>query len=238
MVMLTITPTWLNAYPTAAIGILAMRGVANPTLCPALEARKIALEQALRTRFAGQSREAIKTLPEIQAYTAYYKRFKKTYHVQLQLESVALQGKPIPRVSALVETMFMGELQNFLLTAIHDLELVQLPISINVATGNESYITMNGTSQMLKPGDMFIADTVGVLSSIIYGPDARTKVTSDTRNVLFTVYAPEGIPGEAVRHHLEDMRDFVWLIAPDAVVTELEVYESDRYKMSSVDTMR
>ncbi len=222
--MLTLTEPWKTTYPTAAIGILAMRNVANPATCPALEARKAALEADLRARFADKSRDDIKALPEMQAYAAYYKRFKKTYHVQLQLESVALKDKPIPSVAALVETMFMGELKNFLLTAVHDLDVVQPPVSINVADGSERYVMMNNEEQPLKPGDMFIADAEGVLSSIIYGPDARTQVTAETRNVLFTVYAPEGIAAGAVQHHLEDMRDFVWLIAPGAEVIEMKVY--------------
>lgn len=224
--MLTLTEAWKTAYPTASVGILAMRGVANPATCPALQARKAALEAELRARFAGKSRADIKALPEFQAYAAYYKRFKKTYHVQLQLESVAFKDKPIPSVSALVETMFMGELKNFLLTAVHDLDVVQPPVRIDVAGGSEGYVTLNGQSQMLKPGDMFIADAVGVLSSIIYGPDARTQVTPETRNVLFAVYAPEGLPSEAVRRHLEDMRDFVHLIAPEAETLELKTYEA------------
>ena len=224
--MLIVTEAWKTAYPTASVGILAMRGAANPAVCPALEARKAALEADLRECFAGKTRADIKALPEFQAYTAYYKRFKKTYHVQLQLESVALQGKPIPSVAALVETMYMGELKNFLLTAVHDLDLVQSPVRIDVADGSESYVMLNGQSQVLKPGDMFIADTAGVLSSIIYGPDARTQVTAETRNVLFTVYAPEGIPSEAVRRHLEDMQDFVRLIAPEAETFELKIYEA------------
>lgn len=225
--MLTLTDTWTNAYPNAAIGILAMRNVTNPAACVALEARKVALEAELRERFAGKSRADIKAMSEFQAYAAYYKKFKKTYHVQLQLESVALKGKPIPSVAALVETMFMGELKNFLLTAIHDLDVVKPPISINVADGSESYITMSGETQALKPGDMFIADSEGVLSSIIYGPDARTQVTADTRNVLFTIYAPKGIPVDAVQRHLEDMQDFVWLIAPDAEIATLCVHTAE-----------
>jgi len=226
--MLIVTDAWKTAYPTASVGILAMRGAANPAVCPALETRKAVLEANLRECFAGKTRADIKALPEFQAYTAYYKQFKKTYHVQLQLESVALQGKSIPSVAALVETMFMGELKNFLLTAVHDLDVVQPPISINVADGSESYVTLNGKSQMLKSGDMFIADAAGVLSSIIYGPDARTQVTTETRNVLFTVYAPEGIPSEAVRRHLEDTRDFVRLIVPEAEMLELKIYEATR----------
>ncbi|MBN1876967.1 MAG: hypothetical protein JXA33_22285 [Anaerolineae bacterium] len=221
--MLILTETWKSAYSNAAIGILVMKNVTNPATCPALEVRKIALEAELRARFAGQTRADIRALPELRAYTAYYKQFKKTYHVQLQLESVVLKEKPIPSVAALVETMFMGELKNFLLTAVHDWDIVQPPISINVADGSESYVMMNGEAQTLKHGDMYIADAGGVLSSIIYGPDRRTQVTANTRSVLFTVYAPEGIVPEMVQQHLEDMRDFVWLIAPGAEVVELNV---------------
>ena len=224
--MLNLTETWKATYPNAAIGILAMRNVTNPKTCAAFEARKVALETELRERFAGQTRADIKALPAFQAYTAYYKKFKKTYHVQLQLESVALKGKPIPSVAALVETMFMGELKKYLLTAVHDLDVVQPPISINAADGSERYTMMNGKEQTLKVGDMFIADAEGVLSSIIYGPDNRTQVTAETRTVLFTVYAPKGIAADTVQRHLENMRDFVWLIAPESEVAELTVYEN------------
>jgi len=226
--MLTLTESWKTTYPNASVGILVMKNAANPATCAALEARKTALEADLRARFEGKSRADIKALPEFQAYAAYYKKFKKTYHVQLQLESVALKGKPIPSVAALVETMFMGELKNFLLTAVHDLDVVQPPISINVANGSESYVMMNGAEQTLKPGDMYIADAEGILSSIIYGPDARTQVTANTRNVLFTVYAPDGITRETVQQHLEGMRDLVLLIAPGAQATKLKVYGSNR----------
>ena len=89
--------------------------------------RRNRLESQLRERFAGQTRGDLDQLPVLQAYAAYYKRFKKTYHVQLQLESIAFKGKPIPSVAALVEAMFMAEVKNMLLTAGHDLDALQLP---------------------------------------------------------------------------------------------------------------
>jgi DNA/RNA-binding domain of Phe-tRNA-synthetase-like protein len=215
---------WKKAYPGAAVGILAMRGVANPAHHAALDQRKEALENQLRSRFAGYDRAMLKALPAIQAYNAYYKRFKKTYHVQLQLESIVLKGESIPHSAALVEAMFMAELENLLLTAGHDLDLVQEPVSIGVAEGSERYIRLNGQEQTLKAGDMRIVDAQGILSSVIYGPDRRTQITSGTRQVLFTVYAPPGIGEEAVDQHLRDIRDNVLLVAPQAEVTALHVY--------------
>jgi DNA/RNA-binding domain of Phe-tRNA-synthetase-like protein len=222
--MFVVSEAFKATYPTALAGVLAMRAVANPDSSPALDSRKEDLERALRSHFVGQDAAALKSLPEIQAYNAFYKRFGKTYHVQLQLESVALKGKSIPRVAALVEAMFVAELKNLLLTAGHDLEAVQLPVMLDVADGSQLFTMLNGRAQLLKPGDMMIADGQGVISSVLYGPDQRTRIVPATRRVLFTVYAPAGIGEQAVRQHLEDIQANVWLVAPEAETEHLEVY--------------
>ena len=82
---------------------------------------------------------------------------------------------------------------------------------------------MNGEVETLSPTDMFISDTKGVISSIIYGPDNRTPITPGTSEVLFTVYGPEGISSQQMTSHLEDIRLFVNLVSPDAHTTTLEV---------------
>jgi DNA/RNA-binding domain of Phe-tRNA-synthetase-like protein len=224
--MFEVTDRWRETYPQAAAGVLALGGVANPAHHAALERRKEALEGELRARFAGYDRPALRALPVLQAYANYTKRFKKTYHIQLQLESVALKGKSIPGGAALVEAMFMAELANLLLTAGHDLDAVEPPVRIDVADGTEIYTSLSGAEQQLKVGDMFIADARGVLSSIVYGPDDRTCITPPTRRVLFTVYAPAGIDPADVHHHLEEIRDLVLLVAPAAEVELLQVYRA------------
>lgn len=222
--MLSISNTWKTTYPGAFVGLLAMAKVVNPQHHPELEARKTEIEAQLRSQFANLERADLKALPTLHAYNAYYKQFKKSYHVQAQVESVVWKGKTIPSVAALVEAMFMAELKNMLLTAGHDLKKVQPPVKISVAAGDEQYLKMNGQEQVLKAGDMYIADEQGILSSILYGPDHRTQITPDTTQALFTVYAPPGIEPQTVRQHLEDIRDYVRMVAPQAEVTLLEVY--------------
>ncbi|MFC2094857.1 phenylalanine--tRNA ligase beta subunit-related protein [Candidatus Bipolaricaulota bacterium] len=214
---------WKAAYPGASVGILALRGVTNPKHHPAFDDCREELAEQLRSRYAGYDRAALKALPVISAYNAYYKRFKKTYHVQLQLESIVMGGKSIPRVATLVESMFMAELKNHLLTAGHDLEAVELPAGIDVADGTEKYIRINGEEQQLKPGDMMISDATGIISSVLYGPDRRTRITPETEQVLFTVYAAPGIDEQLVSDHLRDILAYVLMIAPDAEVEALEV---------------
>jgi len=218
--------TWKIAFPGASAGILAMRNVANPKDHPELDRLKDDLENRLRAHYSGSSRADINALPIIRAYHDYYSTFKKTYHVQLQLESIVIKGKTIPNVAALVEAMFMAEVKNLLLTAGHDLDTVQPPVLLDVSNGSERYILLNGQEQVLKPNDMMISDTQGVISSVIYGPDQRTRITPQTRRVLFTVYAPPGIGGQVVHDHLMDIQSNVLLITPEAEVESLAVYEA------------
>jgi hypothetical protein len=63
---------------------------------------------------------------------------------------------------------------------------------------------------------MMMVDGQGIISSVLHGPDLRTRITPDTREVLFAVYAPAGIREAAVRDHLEDIRANVLLVAPEA----------------------
>ncbi len=120
----------------------------------------------------------------------------------------------------------MAEVDNLLLTAGHDLDALQLPLTLEAATGGERYITLRGQEQELKPGDMYIADRAGIVSSILYGPDQRTQIQPQTRNVMFTIYAPAGIDEPAIVKHLEDIRQNVQLVAPRARVELLKVFGS------------
>ena len=217
---------WRSAYAGAHAGVLAMQDVTNPEHDTALQGRKGQLEQDLRRRFAGMDRAALRAHPILTAYAEHYRRFDKTYHVQLQLESIIFKGKRIPNSAALVEAMFMAEVDNMLLTAGHDLDAVRAPLRIDVARGTENYVLLRGTPQAPKAGDMMILDTDGIISSIVYGPDQRTQITAGTTRVVFTVYAPHGIGGGAIESHLDDIRKNVALIAPAARVDLLRVYQT------------
>jgi DNA/RNA-binding domain of Phe-tRNA-synthetase-like protein len=218
-----VSQRWQEAYPGASVGILVMKGVDNPNFHPNLEEHKQSLKDELLRRYKGMDRISLAALPAIHAYNTYYKTYKKTYHVQLQLESIVLKGRSFPRVTALVDAMFMAELSNLLLTAGHDLSTLIGTVWLDSASGEETYTTLQGVEKTLKPGDMYMNDELGVISSVLYGPDARTQITSNTNEVLFAVYAPEGINKGLVRKHLEDLRENVLLVSPAAQVEALQI---------------
>jgi len=222
--MFQLSSRWKKLYLDAHVGVLVMRDVVNPPHHAELEKRKSALEGELRARFAGQDRAAILSHPILKAYDEYYRQFKKTYHVQLQLESIVFKGKSIPSVAALVEAMFMAEMNDFLLTAGHDLDSVRLPMTLDAAQGNETYTLLRGTEQIVKENDMMIRDSEGIISSIIYGPDSRTQITPQTRNAVFATYAPAGVSEDAVMNHLKEIQRNIELIAPNAKVELIKVF--------------
>jgi DNA/RNA-binding domain of Phe-tRNA-synthetase-like protein len=223
---LIVTDGWREAFPFGSVGLLTLDNLANASNHPRLDAEKAALEADLRDRYGNLTRAELRALPVLGAYAAYYRRFDKTYHVQLQLESVALKGKPIGSVSSLVETMFMAEMKNHLLTAVHDRSTIVPPLSINHAVDPTPYVLANGNAGALRPGDMYMADAGGPICSIIYGQDRRTRVTPSTTSALFVVYAPPGIDADAVDTHLADITTYVRIVSPDAIVTDRRVVQA------------
>lgn len=220
MSRLIVSDALKDAHPSAVVGLLVMNDVTNPGSHPTLDARKDEIERELRERFAGVDVATIRAADPFAAYVAYYKRFKKTYHVAQQLASIALGGKAIPRQAALVEAMFMAELRNGLLTAGHDVDALAFPLRLEAASGVERYELLNGTEQACKSDDIIMLDARGPICSVLLGPDTRTQLRSTTRRVLFMVYGVPGVTEMAVRRHLTEIEGHVRLIAPAASVRE------------------
>jgi DNA/RNA-binding domain of Phe-tRNA-synthetase-like protein len=214
--MLVATDAWKSGFRGAVVGSLVMREVHSPKESTALEAEKRRLEEQLR---AGVSKPGTDQI--VRAYVDYYRAHGQTYHVKAQLESVARKGKSIPSRAALVEAMFMAELENMILTAGHDLDAVAPPVRVDVTSDGARYVLLNGAEAVLECGDMMMADGAGIVSSVLRGPDRRTRITPHTRSVLFAAYAPAGVGEHVVQAHLEDIRTNVSLVAPNSWTQEL-----------------
>ena len=192
-----------------------MENIKNDTSNDQLKTVRQELEASLRSKYAQASREDLKALNPMNAYIAYYKKFGYTYHVLPQLESV-IKGKSIPSSLPAVGAMFMAELKNMLLTAGHDLDKIQLPVGLNVSTGIEEYIAMNGKSAVTVSRDFILSDQKAVISSILRGPDLRTAITKHTTRVIYTVYSPPGVEDQLVHKHLNDIEAYVRMASQDS----------------------
>jgi DNA/RNA-binding domain of Phe-tRNA-synthetase-like protein len=222
-VSLEFSEAWSSTYPQAAIGLLAMGNVRNSAPSPILQARLQSVEAEVRGRHAGQSRRDLETLPALRAYIEHYRRFSKSYHVLLQLESVAFRGRPLAAGESLVGAMFAAEIDTYLLTAGHDLDRLGPPLIADVTEAGEQYVGLGGRMIEVKSGDMSIRDQNGIISSVLYGPDERTRLTPETHSVLFTTYAPGGISHSDVERHLREIDALVRVDSPEATTLLLRI---------------
>jgi len=223
MLSISATADWQAAHPGGIIGLLELSGVVQPMRVPALDQRKREVVALLRQRYAAFTRPDFLALPPMPAYERYYKRFSKTYHVLLQLESIVLKGKDLPSVSPLVDANFAAEVQTFILTAGHDVGRLSEPVIMDVSRPGDEMALMSGVSKAIYAGDMIMRDPGGICCSIIYGQDNRSPISMETTHVLYVSYAPAGVPAELVDAHLRQIVEHVRLFSPAAVVEQLNL---------------
>jgi DNA/RNA-binding domain of Phe-tRNA-synthetase-like protein len=210
--------SWAGACPGALVGLLVVTGVANPDGHAALDALLDETAATLRDRYAGATRADLLARPELAAYASHYRRFDKTYHVLLQLESVVFKDKPLRSRGVLVAAMFRAELETGLLTAGHDADRLVGGLTVDLVAAGDHYTGIGGREIQAAPGDMCIRDGSGIISSIVYGPDDRTRLAADTRTAAFTTYAPAGISRDLMARHMDAIVAGVKVVAPYSVV--------------------
>jgi DNA/RNA-binding domain of Phe-tRNA-synthetase-like protein len=220
MLSISAVDNWRISHPGAVIGLLELSGIENSHPSPRLDAQKRETEAHLRERYKGFSRQDFLALPVMSDYERYYKRFNKTYHVQLQVESIVLKGKDLPNVSPLVDSSFVAEVKTFVLTAGHDAAKLQGPIVIDVSREGDHITRMNGTYKAMHAGDMIMRDMNGICCSIIYGQDDRSPISPETSRVLYVAYAPPGVPLGAVDAQLRQIEENIRLFSSTAIVEQ------------------
>lgn len=217
------TEAWRTAHPGACSGLLELAGVDNTRAAVSLDDQKRETEARVRAQYSGLTRPDFSALPVLSAYVRYYKRFGKTYHVQLQLESIVLKGKRLPDVSPLVDANFMAEIDTLVLTAGHDVARLHGSLSLDVSRAGDQIVQMNGALKAMPEGDMVMRDGNGVCCSIIYGQDDRSPITPTTSHVLYVAYGPVGVPAEAVEAQLRRIEEHVRRFAPTVAVEQRRV---------------
>ncbi|MFX0015989.1 MAG: phenylalanine--tRNA ligase beta subunit-related protein [Promethearchaeota archaeon] len=194
-----VTPDLKKAYPESIFGSLTVKNVLNEKSYNALEERKRDLEREIREDYDNVDLDSM-----IQNYNAYFKIWNKTYPIEYQINTIKRGGR-FPQVSVLVDSMFISELNNRILTSGHDLDSIQGDLFFDISRGGESYLKINGQKQILKANDVVLKDHEGLLASILYGPARRTSITLKTNNVLYLAWCPYKIDEELIIAHLNEI---------------------------------
>ena len=203
-----------NKYNNAAVGILLIKDIINRDPDKFLEKIKKETEEDIIRNFSELSRDELNKKPVFAAYRNYFRKFKKTYQLLLQLESVAKKGRSFPAVNPLADSCFLAEMKTFVLTAGHDADLLDNKILFDLSKDNDGFTRINGESIILKPVDIIMKSGGKNICSVIYGQDNSTLLSEATENAFYVSYAPEGVPDDAVMQNLEIIESCVSLFSP------------------------
>jgi DNA/RNA-binding domain of Phe-tRNA-synthetase-like protein len=70
---------------------------------------------------------------------------------------------------------------------------------------------------------MIMRDANGISCSIIYGQDNRSPISATTTHALYVIYAPAGVPREAVEVQLQKIEKNIRIFSPAAVLEQKQL---------------
>lgn len=170
---------------------------------------------ALREKYADYDRKAV--FGE-NPYFRFFKKFKKTYPVMQQFESVMFKGRPFPEDDPVMGVPFLLELTTFVLSGTHDLDRMDGPLTIFTPDAKLPFPGMRGDSTHTYPNDICGRDGTDIIFSMIAGADERTCIHPDSRHVFYPVFGTPATPTATIEDALERLTFFVRILAPDTAI--------------------
>ncbi|MBQ3369717.1 MAG: hypothetical protein IJG48_01715 [Mogibacterium sp.] len=149
-------------------------------------------------------------------YFRYFRKFKKTYPIMMQVESFLLKGRPFPEERYVNAVAFLTELKTRVLAGTHDADRVEGDIVFYTETEKVPFPSIHGSEGHSYPGDVTGRDDGGVIISMIAGADSRTCLQDDSSHVLYLIFGSPGMTIEAIDEYLDQLEEYVKVLAPAA----------------------
>jgi len=216
---ITFSENLKERYKNVHLATLVVRDAQNKEFDERLDKEKRALEQYIRENF-----KELDNVKRIRQYSDFYFELNEIFPVKYQLKSI-LEGKQIPNISCLVEAMFMTELKHCCLMAGHDLDAIQGDLILDVTQGGEIYTKINDEDQEIKKDDIVLKDSLGIIASVLYGPDNRTKIIPISKNIIYMAYFPFAVTRNEIITIMFDLAKYLRICeGPHAQIEKIKIY--------------
>lgn len=156
-------------------------------------------------------------------YFRFFRKFKKTYPVMLQAESVLFKGRPFPADNPVTAIPFLLELCTFVLSGTHDVDQMDGSLTLFTPDAKLPFIGLRGEEVHTYPNDICGRDNGGIILSMIAGADERTCARPDSRHVFYPVFGTPDTTDEWIHSNLERLESYVKVLAPEAVIEKIVV---------------
>jgi len=213
-----------QAYPNLTTGLVVARDVANVGTDPEVEALLAEAEAWAAGRYG---REPLSAHPHVAAWRATYSSFgvkpsRYRSAVEALLRQVVKRGR-LPRINRLVDLGNLVAVRHALPVAAYDLDRVQGDMVIRFARGDETFRDLgSGEVSYPAPGEVIYSDAREAHSRRWnWRQSDSSKVTLETRRILYTIEGIGGIPSGAVAAAVEELAARVAPFASGGVTTHL-----------------
>ena len=177
---------YIAQYPEVAFGLTLITGCLNLANAPGFDQYKRKRLRKMRKR---------ETLAEITKRVALYDRFFEDFGYECPLPKHLKRtiNSGFPRYDLMVDAHFMAEMCAGILVAVTDQDRIEGKLTLDLAEAGEPCLGMGQRDIKTKEGEIVLRDEREIICVLCQGADEKTRVSENTRNVLFYAYAIPGI---------------------------------------------
>jgi DNA/RNA-binding domain of Phe-tRNA-synthetase-like protein len=177
-------------YGGVPFGLTLISGCQNFISPPGFDTYKRKLLRKMRKR------ENLAQISErIDIYDQFFEDFGYECPLPKHLKRTINSG--FPKYNLMVDVHFMAEMCGGILVAVADYVRFDGALTLDVAEEGEICRGMGGRDMMTKKDEIVLKDEREIVCVLCQGPDEKTRISDDTRNVLFYAY---GVPGIEARY--------------------------------------
>jgi DNA/RNA-binding domain of Phe-tRNA-synthetase-like protein len=189
----SISDAYRRQYPNVGFGLVLIEATTEKEDAQGFNPYKRKKLRHMRRR---QNLEDITA--RIHTYRDFFETFDQPCPLVNHLQRTINSG--FPRYSLLVDAHFMAEMCAGILVAVTDDDRFDGALLLDVADDGETCRGMGGRLFTTRRGEIILRDEKEIVCVLCQGADEKTRVHSDSRNVLFYAF---GVPG-IDRQHLRD----------------------------------
>jgi DNA/RNA-binding domain of Phe-tRNA-synthetase-like protein len=138
----------------------------------------------------------------IQAFDSFFAKNDSRSPLGSQFEMVRRKG--LPPGNVLVQALLLSEMSTGLLMGAQDASAIEGELICELAGSGESFRGMRNEVQC-RAGEIVLKDNLGIIASLLQGPDHRTRLKKDTKDVVFFVFSAPGITVNEIHEGTEQI---------------------------------
>ena len=182
----SISEAYKNTYPGLAFGLALSTGCLNPVNPPGFDEFK-----RKHLRLMRKKETLARISGRIEAYERFFRSFGYECPLTKHLKRTIQSG--FPRYNLMIDTHFMAEMCAGILVAVTDYDRFDGALLLDLSREGEECQGLGKRKFQLKDQEIVLRDEQDVVCVLCQGADEKTRVSENTRRVLFYAYAVPGV---------------------------------------------